>query len=278
MMSCSFSVQQSLIGSEYTLDVLKWLKKKEQQKSSQCQQKSPQLDMRGHLVEWTIDVAEKLGLCSETLHLAIKIVDLFMDGHDIQNPQLYLVCLGSLMIASKMEEKDGSIPRSSQLNAFVKNYFPLSEYIALEIVMLNYFKWKVCFPTACYFASLYLPYAIRPSDRHNFGPMLSFDKARAYFHVYVQFFLKVGISDITFIDVLPSLMGSCIILASRLAFGLTPRWPKSLEELTGYDADQMEKWVNVLLIHHAVTPSRGSGDEGYCSLSSSLDISQECSN
>jgi hypothetical protein len=39
---------------------------------------------RRHLVDWTSIVAEKLKLTSTTLHLAIKILDYFMDGHDIQ--------------------------------------------------------------------------------------------------------------------------------------------------------------------------------------------------
>ena len=69
---------------------------------------------------------EKLGLCTATLHLAVRIMDLFMDGHDIQvlaqhrgldtflylqDPQLYLVSLVSLLLASKMEERDGFVPR-----------------------------------------------------------------------------------------------------------------------------------------------------------------------
>ena len=29
-------------------------------------------------------VSGKLGLCGATLHLAVRIIDLFMDGHDIQ--------------------------------------------------------------------------------------------------------------------------------------------------------------------------------------------------
>ena len=63
---------------------------------------SPQLASRRHLIEWSTEVQEieyfqvyiecrlnvkvsgKLGLCGATLHLALRIIDLFMDGHDIQ--------------------------------------------------------------------------------------------------------------------------------------------------------------------------------------------------
>ena len=45
---------------------------------------SPQLEKRSQLVDWTADVAEKLGLQQSSLHLAVKLIDIFMDGHDIQ--------------------------------------------------------------------------------------------------------------------------------------------------------------------------------------------------
>ena len=68
----------------------------------------------------SFQVAGKLNLSTATVHLALRIIDLFMDGHDIQawnhneldftrflyqEPQLYLVCLGALLLASKMEER-----------------------------------------------------------------------------------------------------------------------------------------------------------------------------
>jgi len=255
------------LGSEYTMDILSWLKVKERQGHHHLMRRqSPQLERRAQLVDWTCDVAEKLGLCQSSLHLAVKLVDLFMDGHDIQNPQLYLVCLGSLLLAAKMEEKDGNVPRCSQLNIFVKNYFPLSDFFSLEMVMLNYFNWNICLPTPCYFTSLLLPHSIQPSDHHNAGPILSFIKAQAYFQEYVEFFLKVSLADVSFIDTLPSLLAASVIAAARRAFGLSPPWPDSLEILTGYREDQLGHITTLLLFHHRLSIST---DEGYCSFNSS---------
>ena len=42
-------------------------------------------------------------------------MDQFMSGHDIGEPQLYLVSLCSLMVASKMCDKEMLIPRLSTL-------------------------------------------------------------------------------------------------------------------------------------------------------------------
>jgi len=255
------------LGSEYTMDILSWLKVKERHAPHHCRRQSPQLEKRVQLIDWSCDVADKLGLCTSTLHLAVKLVDLFMDGHDIQNPQLYLVCLGALLLAAKIEEKDGNVPRCSQLNVFVKNYFPLSDFFSLEMVMLNYFNWNICLPTSCYFTSLLLPHSIQPTDHHNSGPILSFPKAQAYFQEYVQFFLKVSLADVSFIDIIPSLLAASIIAAARRAFGLSPHWPDNLEMLSGYVEEQLGHLTTLLLFHHRLSVS--SADEGYCSFTSS---------
>merc|ERR1719158_1208386 len=236
------------------MDILSWLKGKERNSSHYIRRQSPQLEKRSLLIDWTKDVAEKLGLHEGTLHLAVRLIDLFMDGHDIQNPQLYLVCLGALLLAAKIEEKDGHVPRCSQLNAFVKNYFPLSDFFSLEMVMLNYFNWNICLPTTCYFTSIFLPHAIQPSDHHNAGPILSF--------------LKVSLTDVSFIDTLPSILAASVIAAARRAFGLSPTWSENLEMLTGYREDQLGHLTTLLLFHHG-TSSVNSNDEGYCSFSSS---------
>ena len=88
------------LGSEYTMDILSWLKGKERNSSHYIRRQSPQLEKRSLLIDWTKDVAEKLGLHEGTLHLAVRLIDLFMDGHDIQvfpvsimNDGVYLFCL-----------------------------------------------------------------------------------------------------------------------------------------------------------------------------------------
>ena len=135
------------------------------------------------------------------------------------------------------------------------------------MVMLNYFNWNICLPTTCYFTSILLPHAIQPSDHHNSGPILSYIKAQAYFQEYVEFFLKVSLADVNFIDTLPSILAASVIAVARRAFGLSPTWSDKLEMLTGYREDQLGHLTNLLMFHHHMSVS--SGDEGYCSFSAS---------
>lgn len=260
-------------GSEYTRDMLAWLRGREAG-GARCRRQSPQLARRRHLVDWTCEVQAKLKLTEATLHLAVRLLDLFMDGHDIQEPQLYLVCLGALLLASKMEERDGTIPRFTQLNLFVKNFFPLSDFLNLEFVMLGYFHWNLCLPTACCTAELLAPHAVLATDLHNGGPIIHQEKAAAYLGEYISFFLRIAVTDPNFIDTSSSLLGAAVVAAARRAFGLGPAWPELLQVLSGYSELELVSHSALLLAHHGYQPpqiysANVACDEGYHSMNSS---------
>lgn len=60
--------------------------------------------MRSLLVDWIIDIHDKLGLCHDTLFLAINLVDRFLCMRSIPGSKLQLVGVSALMIACKYEE------------------------------------------------------------------------------------------------------------------------------------------------------------------------------
>eukprot|EP00091_Calanus_sinicus_P013353 TRINITY_DN29673_c0_g1_i1.p1 TRINITY_DN29673_c0_g1~~TRINITY_DN29673_c0_g1_i1.p1 ORF type:complete len:131 (-),score=45.46 TRINITY_DN29673_c0_g1_i1:325-693(-) len=99
--------------------------------------------------------------------------------------------------------------------------------------------------------------------------ILSFSKAQAYFQEYVQFFLKVSLADVSFIDIIPSLLPHAIQPTDHHNAGpiLSPHWPDQLEMLSGYVEEQLGHLTTLLLFHHRLSVS--SADEGYCSFTSS---------
>jgi len=252
---------------EYHQDILTWLKKRELE-AMEFKKQSPQIHQRRHLVDWTSVVGERLKLTRCTVHLAVKLLDYFMDGHDIQDPQLYLVCLGSILLAAKVQEKDSNVPKCSQLNAFVKHQFPLSDFVSLEIVILKYFNWNLCIPTASYFVEMWIPHSISPTDSHNNGPIVSFREAKAYFLEYVKYFLDLVMQETVFVDKLPSMLAAALLAASRIAFGLSPGWPITLEDVSGYRLKMLEKYTTILLSTFK-RDAKEMEDEGYESKTSS---------
>jgi len=257
-----------ILGSEYVTEIFFWVKELERRPGRAYKKISPQLSKRGQLVEWSRDVSCKLGLCESTFHLAVRLIDLFMDGHEIADPQLYLVALGGLLLAAKMEEKDGNIPKCTKLNSFVKNFFPIRDFYSIELVMLNYFDWNISLPTACYFASTMLPYSILETDRLVSGPILHYSKAQAYLEEYVQLFLKMSVSEISFIELLPSVVGVACCAAARKAFGLVEAWPFKLQRMTDYSWADLHFVVQRLLFT-LQQMSASTYDEGYGSCSGS---------
>ena len=73
-----------ILGTEYTKDILSWLKVTDSNTGEE------------------------------------RPVDLFMDGYDIQTPQLYLVCLGAFLLAAKIL----SCYQHEKLFPFVRIRFP----------------------------------------------------------------------------------------------------------------------------------------------------------
>lgn len=260
--------------SEYSQEIIAWLKKREKEIRDYKRQ-SPQIHRRRHLVDWTCVVADTLNLTKCSVHLAIRILDYFMDGHDIKDPQLYLVCLGSLLLASKVEEKDSNVPKCSEMNTFAKNVFALSDFKMLELVILKYFNWNIFLPTACHFVEMWLPESIYPSDYR--GPPQYFSDAKTFFLKYVEYFMDLSTQDSSLVDVVPSLVAAAIIAASRSAFGLSPTWNIRLELMTGYDYEILQPILLILSDsykrHSEEDADNSLDDGGYFSCTNSPDKS-----
>ena len=68
--------------SDYIEDILVWMKVKET-KVTKLMLVSPQLSRRRQLITWSCEMAVQLHLSTLTVHLAVKLLDYFMAGHDI---------------------------------------------------------------------------------------------------------------------------------------------------------------------------------------------------
>jgi len=244
-------------------DILAWMKDKESS-MVQLQLLSPQLDRRRQLVDWTCSMAVKLKLTTQTVHLGVKLLDHFMAGHDIEDPQLYLVCLGCLQLAAKTHEKESNIPRGSQLISLLPEPLSLSAFLSLEFVMLSFFQWSICLPTSCYLTELLLPHCLLPSDRQHGENILNFKTVKEDLQLVVKEMMDTGLQEESMMLVMPSIMACSILQASRMVVGLSPSWPNILEELTRYTSDQLEMVTDSLISLHKLLGEEVFGvDEGY---------------
>ncbi|XP_063860233.1 cyclin-J-like isoform X2 [Scylla paramamosain] len=128
--------------TDYPEEVLAWMRQREA-KHLNYNGKSPQLASRGELVDLICMVTEHLKLSVATTHLAVHLLDRFMDSHFILENQLKLTALTVIMLAAKFEEKDVNVPGYPALNALVEKQYTVSFFNMMEKFILNFFKWNI---------------------------------------------------------------------------------------------------------------------------------------
>lgn len=59
--------------------------------------------MRAILIDWLVEVQENFELFHETLYLAVKIVDRYLEQVEVKKEYLQLVGATSMLVAAKFE-------------------------------------------------------------------------------------------------------------------------------------------------------------------------------
>jgi len=74
--------------------------------SSYIQDVQPEVNahVRGVLIDWLVEVQIEYRLHSETLHLAVNLIDRFLSCEPIPKTKVQLVGIACMMIAAKIEE------------------------------------------------------------------------------------------------------------------------------------------------------------------------------
>jgi len=228
--------------SEYLGEILTWVQHREREVSP-VPLRSPQLRRRRQLVEWTAERAVELELSTLTVHMAVRYMDQFMSGHDIGEPQLYLVSLCSLMVASKMCDKELLIPRLSTLCQHLPQPTDMTpgDLGRLESVMLRFLDWDLSLPTCCYITELLITRSFSLDDwaqsqRHTVTSssrlFASFTEMKMAFLRAVKEILDIYLQEESMIQNLPSLMAVAVLQASRCVLGLA--WCEELDLVTGW--------------------------------------------
>uniref|UniRef100_A0A182NYK0 Cyclin-like domain-containing protein n=1 Tax=Anopheles dirus TaxID=7168 RepID=A0A182NYK0_9DIPT len=264
--------------TDYDDDILETLQEREVN-SMKLKFIAPQLQHRPTLVKLIYDVCEKQSYHRTTIHLAIYLLDIFMSGHAISESQLKLVALTCLYVACKVEENDSIVPTPSKLNSFVRNAYNPSDFICLEVRMLQFFDWHLTIPTAATFLDLF---DLHSFDRDEYDRIAS-DPATVptVFAGYVQrinrtsgMILEASLRCFKLCRIRPSLLAAGCVAAGRSLTQNVPVWSDRLTSVTGYTYRQLHFLCQQLIFEvmpHSPAPSptsaskRSISDAGYLS-------------
>lgn len=72
------------------------------------------------MIEFTSIICKYLPLSDTTRHLAVLLLDHFMEKHSIMDFRLKLVALTCLLVAAKLEDRDDYLPTIGHLRCLAK--------------------------------------------------------------------------------------------------------------------------------------------------------------
>ncbi|CAL9706816.1 unnamed protein product [Knipowitschia caucasica] len=216
---------------------------------------SPQIGMRRYFADLLAILSNRYQLCPTARHLAVYLLDLFMDHYDVAVKQLYVIALSCLLLASKFEEKEDRVPKLEQLNSLgfmcsLNLVLNKRDLIKMELLLLETFGWNLCMPTPAHFIDYYLHAAVQEGDLYNGWPLSSFSKTKAFMDKYTHYFLEVSLQDHAFLSFRPSQVSAACIAASRICLQISPSWTTALHLLTGYTWDHLTQCIELMLLAH----------------------------
>jgi len=180
--------------------------------------------MRAILIDWVVDIHKKFELCTETLFLAVDLIDRFLGCCNAKREQLQLIGVAALLIASKFEETH---PPSVHEFVEVTNAACKREEVEkMELWMLQVLDFQVCRPTSVQFL-------------HRFQYI---NGCREFHCCLTQFFLEMMLTEYKMmIKYSPSHIAATAVLLCNKLCRWNPRWTRDLEVHTCTDESSLKQ-------------------------------------
>lgn len=79
------------------------------------------------------------------------------------------------------------------MNALIENTYPTGDFLSMEFMTLQFFKWSLVFPTAVHFAEYYVIYVTSPCDMKVVNSFESYKDLQHSAQQYVKDFLDYSL-------------------------------------------------------------------------------------
>lgn len=246
--------------SDVALQVHETLTDRERARRRVFQGRSPQLSYRRQLVDWITSIAERHKLSLTSLHLAVYLLDFFMDNFDVSRNQLNLVAMGCLSVSAKFEEKEEDIPKQNVLSHYCSGAYAASDFLQMELMLLKFFDWEVGLVTPAHFINFYVHSTcaetqteMRSADNETvIATVTSLEQQQIADSVksYARYFMSVCIQYHHFHDYHPSVIAAASICATRYCLNLIPVFPNQLQNISPFSESQLMACQRDLLLIH----------------------------
>jgi Cyclin, N-terminal domain/Cyclin, C-terminal domain len=201
---------------------------------------------RRYLVDWMSDVGEQCHLHSTTVHVSVLLLDKIFRAAEIPRHQWQLLATACITIAAKYEEAEEHCPYIPDLLRLTKlsnaGYDSLS-FRGGELEVLMRLGWRLRAVPAIKVVGYYHAKGVCFEDDLWQGRSL-IEKIPKYVQKYSDFFSNLTLQEYSFQQYLPTMLAAAIIMASRVALQLEPRWRPELVRLTCFEQHDIEPIFN----------------------------------
>ncbi|KAG1685267.1 hypothetical protein DVH05_009635 [Phytophthora capsici] len=219
---------------QYAEDITKYHLQVEKKRKISGTYMNRQIDinakMRSILVDWLIDVHYKYGLLPQTLHIAVLLIDRFLEkGVSVDRQRLQLVGITAMFIASKYEEIYP--PEAKDFVKITDNAYTREQVFEMEAKMLAAIGYRVTFPTAFQFMKRFVK-ASRTCD----------DRVEHFAHYVIDRSLQ----EYKLMKYRPSTIAASAVYLARTQMGDSPAWSPTLEHHSSYSESDLSSSIKEL--------------------------------
>lgn len=267
---------QHWLYTDYAEEILTTLHERELDRRSYADQ-SPQIEHRDQMIGVIRFVAKKKGLSRLTVHLgkeleaapkkkktkriiklnlclkAVYLLDVFMDNHRITVERLVLVTMCTLVLASKMEDRENQTPKLNDIGSLLNSQFYLNQWNELERLILTFFDFRLVIPTATTFFEYFIEVIVIESDVRPGAVSLSSSRYCSFLALKRELislaldYLDLTLANRYMVQETPSKISAACMAAARSSFmELTEIWPMRLADLTGWPMVEIDIWMHQL--------------------------------
>lgn len=207
------------------------------------------------------DVGEQFRLHTSTIHVSILLLDKIFRSREIPRQQWQLVATACLSVASKYEEAEEHcppIPALLEMTRLSHQGHTSLSFRDGESWVLKTLGWRIRAFPPIHIANYFLSKGgVFEDDSWNGREVIP--KIPKYIRKYVEFFCNLALQDYEFQQYLPTQLAAAVLLASRVALEVEPRWRPELVALTGYEEHEITPMFHhVWRVYEINFPEHGS--------------------
>lgn len=168
---------------------------------------------RATAVNWMVEVQVLYGLRTETLFLAVSLLDSFLKLNEVDQVQLQLAVVCSLFVAAKFEEIEP--PNVKDFVNMTNEVCNKQDILAMEARLLTSLEFSLCRPTAVHFL-----------ERGTRSPTIFSRKMLQKHGFLTQYLLELALVDSQMLRFPPSLQVAAATMVSSRLLGSLVRVPR----------------------------------------------------